>query len=72
MKKTENLTTSEIEQLMDHLTDLEFRDIGYEIMEEAKKWKMNKINDDLFFYQIRKKISDGINRRNLIRQVKWS
>lgn len=61
-------STEKIEKLMNEVTDLEFRDIAHEILASAQTWKVGKINEDRFFYEMRKCIDARIKRRNLIRK----
>lgn len=58
----------EIEDLMNKATDLEYRDIAHEILATAQSWKTNRITEDRFFYEIRRSVQAGINRRHLIRK----
>jgi len=68
MTTTNKPSTDEIEDLMNEVTDLEYRDVAHEILASAQTWKSGKISNDRFFYEIRKSIDAGIKRRNLIRK----
>lgn len=59
-------STIEIEKLMQEITNLEYRDIAHEILVTAQTWKVGNITEDRFFYEIRRSIQAGINRRHLM------